>query len=135
MPTNVMNNPQMNQNVPICNNQGYKPYDGVSNYVQIEPRQTTVRTVAGRDGALSAIMAPNSSEIFVDETAPIFWYVKTDSAGFKNEVTPYDVNKGMLNLETNKSGVEDLLKKVLMKLEEFSNAKSDNANAKSKKSD
>ena len=36
-------------------------------------------------------MAPNSSALVLDETAPIVWYAQTDGTGYLT-VTPFDVS-------------------------------------------
>lgn len=47
--------------------------------------------VNGRAGAESFRMAPNSSALLLDTTAPIIWFAQTDGAGYLT-VTPYDFN-------------------------------------------
>ena len=46
--------------------------------------------VNGRNGAEMFQMAPNSSTLLLDETAPIVWLAMTDGAGYKT-VTPYSI--------------------------------------------
>lgn len=56
------------------------------------PRQEIIK-VNGQNGARAYQMAPNSSALLLDESAPIVWLVQTDGAGYKTEVaysiTPY----------------------------------------------
>lgn len=94
--------------------------------------QTNVRMVDGIEGVKSAPMAPNSSELFVDKTAPLIWYARTDGAGFKTEILPYPVTNDAQKAEN------DQMKEVyerLERLEAQANAKSDNASNRSKKSE
>ena len=46
--------------------------------------------VNGRNGAETFQMAPNSSTLLLDETAPIVWLAMTDGAGYKT-LTPYSI--------------------------------------------
>lgn len=50
-----------------------------------------VNKVHGENGADAFQMGPNSSVLLLDETAPIIWFVQTDSAGYKTK-TPYDIS-------------------------------------------
>lgn len=130
-----MNNAQMNQiqwnPSQINQNQTVAPANTSQGLTQ-----TTVRTVNGRDGAVSAPMAPNSSELFVDETASLIWYVRTDSAGFKCEVLSYPIaNNTSEASDYALDSFQKSIEKRITRLEELANAKSDNANNRSKKSD
>lgn len=44
--------------------------------------------VRGEESVRNFKMAPNSETILVDETAPLVWYVQTDSSGYLSAV-PY----------------------------------------------
>lgn len=46
--------------------------------------------VNGEAGARSYRMAPNSSCLLLDETAPLVWLCQTDGAGYMS-VTPYQI--------------------------------------------
>ncbi len=46
--------------------------------------------VNGKQGAEAYQMAPNSSALLLDNTAPIVWLAQTDGAGYK-VVTPYKI--------------------------------------------
>ena len=133
MPSGIPNSQQMNQQSQVSTG------NVAGNVSQAGQRQTVARTVAGRDGALSVAMAPNSSEFFSDETAPVIWYVKTDSAGFKSEIVPYPVAKESgdkeQELDASKSRIEDLLERIILMLGELSNAKSDVSSNRSRKSE
>lgn len=56
---------------------------------QLTPRQQVIR-VNGKNGADTYQMAPNSSILLLDETAPIVWLKTTDGAGYAT-VTAYDI--------------------------------------------
>ena len=47
--------------------------------------------VNGEGGARNLRMAPNSSALVLDETAPIVWYAQTDGTGYLT-VTPFDIS-------------------------------------------
>lgn len=58
------------------------------------PRQEVVR-VNGRNGAEAYQMAPNSSVLLLDETAPIIWLKTTDGASYPTitgyKITPIEI--------------------------------------------
>ena len=76
----------------------YNPYNPYNPYQQNQqsfmpsqaPRQELVK-VNGRPGAEAYQMAPNSSALLLDETAPIVWLVQTDGAGYKS-LSPYSIS-------------------------------------------
>lgn len=53
------------------------------------PRYEIVK-VNGEAGAKNFRMAPNSSALLLDETAPMVWYAQTDGTGYLT-VTPFDI--------------------------------------------
>ena len=59
------------------------------NWGQSLQRQEIVR-VNGENGAKAYQLAPNSSAILMDESAPLVWLVQTDGAGYKTAV-PYTI--------------------------------------------
>ena len=63
-----------------------QPFQGWS---QNLPRQEIIR-VNGENGAKAYQMAPNSSALLMDESAPLVWLVQTDGAGYKTAV-PYTI--------------------------------------------
>ena len=76
----------------------YNPYNPYNPYQQNQqsfmpsqaPRQELVK-VNGRPGAEAYQMAPNSSALLLDETAPIVWLAQTDGAGYKT-LSPYSIS-------------------------------------------
>ena len=56
-----------------------------------QPPHREVDKVHGEEGVNFFQMGPNSSVLLLDETAPIIWFVQTDSAGYKTK-TPYDIS-------------------------------------------
>ena len=74
-------------NSPI-NNNGMQQFQMPNN--QYLPR-TEVIKVNGQAGANNLHMAPNSSMLVLDETAPIVWYAQTDGTGYLT-VTPFDIS-------------------------------------------
>ena len=63
-----------------------QPFQGWS---QNLPRQEIIR-VNGENGAKAYQMAPNSSALLLDESAPLVWLIQTDGAGYKT-TTPYTI--------------------------------------------
>lgn len=96
------NNPFVNQ-MPMPN------FYGQTNYFP----KYELNIVNGEAGAQSFKMAPNSKTVLVDETAPIVWFARTDSAGYLT-VTPYDIVEHKAAQPIN---IEDLAARIT-KLEE-----------------
>ena len=75
-------------------NNPYQPYFNQSyqqnQYNQQNIQRTEVIKVNGEGGAKAFQMAPNSSVLLLDETAPIVWLKTTDGAGYP-AVTPYSI--------------------------------------------
>lgn len=69
----------------------YAPYGLQQPFYQPPAQRTDVVRVNGRGGAEAFSMAPNSSIILLDETAPIVWLKTTDGAGYPT-LTPYDIS-------------------------------------------
>ena len=78
------------------------------------PRQEIVR-VNGENGAKTYQLAPNSSALLLDESAPLVWLVQTDGAGYKTAVpytiTPYQAQSApdLNSLEERIQRLEDLI--------------------------
>ena len=62
-------------------------------YSSFRPKGMKIIRVNGENGAQAFQMAPNSSALLLDETAPIVWFVQTDGAGYKTakpfSIAPY----------------------------------------------
>lgn len=93
-----------------------------------------VITVNGKNGAEAYQMAPNSSILLLDETAPIVWLKTTDGASYPT-ITGYTITPIKPQVaetsDTNELfiGLEERIKK----LEEIINAKSDVVKTKTNK--
>lgn len=61
----------------------YNPYGSY-------PQQMSVIRVNGENGAKALQLAPNSSALVLDETAPIVWLCQSDGAGYKT-AKPYKI--------------------------------------------
>ena len=70
--------------------------------------------VTGRRGAEALQMAPNSSALALDDTAPLVWLCRTDGAGYLT-VTPFDIAQ---HAEAPAVSVDDLSAR-LTRLEEL----------------
>lgn len=93
--------------------------------------QGNVLKVSGINGVNALNLAPNTSVLALDETAPILWFVSTDSAGYKTP-TPYDITPHK-EAEQAKSNLEERVKRLEDIINEQSNTKS-NGNTKRNKS-
>ena len=77
-------------------------------------RQEIVK-VNGENGARAYQMAPNSSALLLDESAPFIWLVQTDGAGYKTAtpytITPYQAQSApdLNSLEERIARLEDLI--------------------------
>lgn len=74
------------------------------------PRQEIVK-VNGQNGARAFQMAPNSSALLLDESAPIIWLVQTDGAGYKTEI-PYSITPYQAQPEPDYNSLEERIKKL-----------------------
>ena len=91
--------------------------------------QQKVVEVTGRAGAEAFQLAPDSSVLLLDNTAPLVWLVKTDGAGYKS-LKPYDIKE---HEEEKPADHYKNLEERISKLEEVINAKQSNStNAKRK---
>lgn len=99
---------------------GFQPAVNQSPYqtTTILPQQEVLR-INGRNGAEALNMAPNSSVLALDTSAPIVWLIQTDGAGYKTptpyEIKPYEqqqpvnVSAGIENLEKRISALEAII--------------------------
>ena len=96
--------------------------------MQPQTQQTKVVEVTGRGGADAFQLAPDSSILLLDNTAPIVWLAKTDGAGYKTlmayDIKPHEEEKSVDHYKD--------LEERIAKLEETVNAKSDTTNVKRK---
>lgn len=98
--------------------------------LQQGPQQSKVVEVTGRAGAEAYQLAPESSILLLDNTAPIVWLVKTDGAGYKSLV-PYDIK---VHEEEKPADHLKELEERISKLEETINAKQSNTSNVKRKS-
>lgn len=80
--------------------------------IQVPPARKEIDRVQGEAAVDMYAMAPNSSALLLDETAPIVWLVMTDSAGYKTK-TPYDI---IPHETTPKVNIEDQLASIEKRL-------------------
>lgn len=110
------------------------PYNNQNQLSQLLLQQTMAQSekvveVTGRAGAEAFQLAPDSSKLLLDNTAPIVWLVKTDGAGYKSliayDIKPHEEAKPVDHFKE--------LEDRISKLEETVNAKQSNtSNAKRK---
>lgn len=98
--------------------------------------QQQITQVNGKASVDTIRLAPNSSILVLDTTAPIVWMCISDGVG-KVTATPYDIK---VHEEEQPIAVNDLEKRLeiletaVVKMEEKLNAKSDAGRTKSKQS-
>lgn len=101
-------------------NNPYNPYS--FNYSQFQqPQKTEVVRVNGKNGADTFQLAPNSSILLLDESAPIIWLKTSDGAGYCTttpyKIEPYieektDANETLKSLESRITALEEALNNV-----------------------
>ena len=84
-----------------------QPFQG---WGQSLPRQEIVR-VNGENGAKAYQMAPNSSALLLDESAPLVWLIQTDGAGYKTAV-PYTITPYQAQKEPNLNSLEERIQRL-----------------------
>lgn len=89
---------------------------------QTQGQTQEVVKVSGINGVNAYQLAPNSSVLLLDTTAPIVWLVQTDGAGYKTS-TPYDITPHESEEAAQYKTLEERIAKIEEKLNE-SNAKS-----------
>lgn len=101
-------------------------YNAMNMGQQMYPQRQEVVRVNGQNGANAYQMAPNSSILLLDETAPIIWLKTTDGASYPT-VTGYTITP--IETQTaNKVNVDySVLEERITKLEEAFNARKSDA--------
>lgn len=118
--------PQMNNVAGMLQN----PYESRLNYLQQNQniqqfQRYDIIHVNGENGARSFRMAPNSSAILLDDTAPIVWLCQSDGAGYHTvepyAITPYkpQTTNNSTELEQRVSRLEGIIN------EKFANGRSE----------
>ena len=114
----------------------YNPYQiNPFGYVQPNiPQQQQITQVSGKASVDTIQLAPNSSLLAMDTTAPIVWMCVSDGVG-KVTATPYDIvlhkeaqPVDMASVEQRVSNIE----KIIAEMEERINVKSNVGKSKSK---
>ena len=100
----------------MYNNNLYGPYQ-YNMGLQLQ-RQEVVR-VNGKNGADAYQMAPNSSVLLLDETAPVIWLKTTDGASYPTitgyKITPLETKVSTENIEN----IYEKLNSRITRLEEL----------------
>ena len=107
-------------NSPYFNPYGnFNPNNFITNAQNGSQMQTMIQgnvlKVSGINGVNALNLAPNTSVLALDETAPILWFVSTDSAGYKTptayDITPHkEAEQAKSNLEERVKRLEDIIK-------------------------
>jgi hypothetical protein len=102
---------------------GYNTYNNPMGMGQSLLRSEIIK-VNGENGARAYQLAPNSSALLLDESAPIVWLVQSDGAGYKT-VTPYSIAPYQQEPPVDVKSLENRIRR----LEDMLNAKSNNSDA------
>lgn len=93
----------------------YNNFNGMYQPMMQQPQQEVLK-VTGRNGANALNLAPNSSVLALDTSAPIVWLVTTDGAAYKT-CTPYEIKPyeeiSTNSLEKRISRLEELIQGVI----------------------
>lgn len=81
------------------------PYPNYQNYFQNQPQQEQVTQVNGRASVEQIKLAPNSSKLVMDTSAPIVWLCVSDGVG-RVTATPYDIVEHREAPQVDVSGME-----------------------------
>ena len=87
----------------------------------------SILKVSGINGVNALNLAPNTSVLALDETAPIVWLVSADGAGYKTP-TPYDITPHKDQQAEIKSNFEERLTRLEQIVNEQSDFKSNEQN-------
>ena len=118
----------------------YNPYRGYYPYNQpnILPQQQVIQ-VNGKSSVDTIQLAPNSSVLVMDTSAPIVWLCVSDGVG-KVTATPYNITlhkdnpaPDMTNIEARISNIENVIAKWEAKINE-PNASNDKSKSNQSKS-
>lgn len=109
---------------PMWNNYGMQnPYGSpYGQQMQQTLQPCSITKVSGENGAKAFAMAPNSSALLLDETAPLVWLKTTDGAGYPT-LTPYTITQYQAAPPVDVNSLENRVKR----LEEMLNDKPDPA--------
>ena len=99
--------PQYNQFAPTFMQPQTQPFQ---TWGQNPQRQEIIR-VNGENGARAYQLAPNSSALLLDESAPLVWLVQTDGAGYKT-ATPYTIAPYQAQAEPDYASLEERIKRL-----------------------
>lgn len=128
----------MNQYNPYATFNPYFPQASINGSFPAQAAQSgmngNVLRVSGINGVNALNIAPNASVLALDDTAPILWYIQTDSAGYKTP-TAYDITPHVEQAAKVENDFEMRLKKVEEYInEQQSGIKSNASGAKRTKS-
>ena len=82
--------------------QGFNPYGA---------RRMGILKVHGTEGLNALRMMPNDEVLALDETAPILWVIKTDSAGYKTP-TPFEIRPYQPEPEVSLKDIDQRLRRM-----------------------
>ena len=80
-------------------------------YNQMYPQRSEIIKVNGRNGAEAYVLAPNSSVLLLDESAPLVWLKMTDGAGYPT-ITPYTISPYTPEPEPDFKSLDERIKKL-----------------------
>lgn len=110
----------------IYSNPYSNPYAQRLSQMQSQQRSEVIR-VNGKNGAEAYQLAPNSSVLMLDTSAPIVWLAETDGAGYKT-VSPFTITPYKSDPPIDTKSLDERI----TRLEEIINAQSDTSSINKK---
>ena len=103
------------------------------NYMTSPVKQEVIQ-VDGKPGVDAFQMAPNSSVLLLDRTAPIVWLAQTDGAGYKTS-TPFKIEPFEPEKPTDINALEERIAKLEAMINESDTPKTRKSKSKSNDAD
>ena len=110
----------------------YNPYQQMFNPYQNQLQHQQIIQVNGKASVDTIQLAPNSSVLVMDTSAPIVWMCVSDGVG-KVTSTPYDISIHQEKPPVDMSSVEERLANVEKTLSELEGKLNDKSNANKSK--
>ena len=82
------------------------------------PQRYEVNKVNGKQGVDAFALAPNSEVILLDTSAPLIWYVQTDSNGART-ATPYTITQYVPEPPLDAGYVNNALRSIMDRLDKL----------------
>ena len=96
-------------------------YQRLNQLEQAQLPRLEIIHVNGENGARAFRMAPNSTVLLMDDTAPIVWLVQSDGAGYHTQ-TPFKIEEFKPEIPTDVRSLEERIARLEAMISEQSDA-------------